>query len=330
MTKVLITGGAGFIGFHLAKYLSKMPFDITIADNLSRGKRDRALVNLINKSNVTLIEVDLTKPKNYCLLDNNYDYIYHLAAINGTANFYKRPDEVLKVNIISLLYLLEWINKDKCKKLLLTSSSETYAGTIKAFSENDNFIPTTEDIPLTIDNIFNSRNSYAGSKIIGELLTINYCRKKKIPFNIVRYHNIYGPRMGYDHVIPQFCQRIFQKSDPFLIYGGKETRSFCYIDDGVKASHLVMINSKCNNQVFNIGNDQEEIAIYELAQRLLKMSNYTPAIEVKPAPAGSVKRRCPDLSKLFSYTDYQPAVSLERGLRQTYEWYLNEYKGLLS
>ncbi|MDR2672032.1 MAG: NAD(P)-dependent oxidoreductase [Coriobacteriales bacterium] len=326
MKKILVTGGAGFIGYHLTDHLQKTDAHITIIDNLSRSKVDEAFSSLCKKTNVTFINADMTGPNFTSNLADYYDEIYHLAAVNGTKNFYSMPQIVLKVNILSLIYLLEWISADNCGKFVFTSSSEAYAGTISRFGIQYNFIPTKEDIPLTIDDVFNARFSYGGSKLAGELLTVNYCRAKKVPFSIVRYHNIYGPRMGFDHVIPEFCERIYRQVTPFPIYGGGDTRAFCYVSDGVHATQLVMESAACNEQVVHIGNDTEEITIRDMAKVLFDVCGYTSPIMLEEAPKGSVKRRCPDISKLKRLVGFKPVMSLREGLVLTSTWYMNYWK----
>jgi len=326
MKKILVTGGAGFIGYHLANYLSGFPYEVTIIDNLSRGRMDEEFEALISKDNVIYINADLTGKDYYGSLADRYDYIYHLAAINGTRYFYEKPQEVLSVNILALMNLLEWIDSSRCGKFVFTSSSEAYAGTIRSFSDCRSFIPTEEDIPLAIDDIFNPRYSYGGSKLIGELLTINYCRTKSVPFSIVRYHNIYGPRMGFEHVIPEFCKRIYDRETPFDIFGGAETRAFCYVQDGVRATKLVMETSDCDTGVFHIGNSLEEIRIEDMAKKLFQIAGYRVPLRINPAPQGCVSRRCPDTSKLNGYTGYIPEIDLEKGLSLTYDWYMEAYR----
>jgi nucleoside-diphosphate-sugar epimerase len=244
--------------------------------------------------------------------------VYHLAAINGTKNFYEMPQKVLRVNVLSSINLLDWYIQTKCKKILFTSSSETYAGTMRTSGFS---IPTPEDVPLCVDDILNPRWSYGGSKIIGELLFLNYSRMNNFDMSIIRYHNIYGGRMGYDHVIPEFIVRLLKKEDPFKIFGSEETRAFCYIDDAINATQLVMENTNTNHEIVNIGNDTEEISIMELAEKLYCITNNYPNLELMPAPLGSVQRRCPDLTKIKKLTGYEPMIDLNDGLKRTFEWY---------
>jgi nucleoside-diphosphate-sugar epimerase len=326
MKKVLITGGAGFIGFHLVKYLQKFDYKITVIDDLSRGEQDIEFEDILKKPNIKFISADMTKQDFFKDLDKYYDEIYHLAAVNGTKNFYNHPEKVLKVNILALMNILDWVNAENCGKFLFTSSSEAYAGTITKYGNMyPEYIPTKENIPLSIDDVFNPRFSYGGSKLIGEILTINFLNSKKVPYSIIRYHNIYGPRMGFDHVIPEFCKRIFDKIDPFPVFGGDETRAFCYILDGVQATVAVMESNKTNGEVVHVGNSKEEIKIADLASLLLKITNHNVKLDIKNAPGGSVKRRCPDTNKLLSLTGFMAKTNLEDGLKLTHDWYVEKF-----
>ena len=326
MKNILITGAAGFIGFHLAKSFSEESVKITLIDNLSRGVSDGEFQSFIDRKNVRYIQADMTAADYYAQLDEYYDEIYHLAALNGTKYFYEKPQEVLRINILSLLHLLEWANPERCGKFLFTSSSEAYAGTIRAFPNGEiELVPTREDVPLCVDDVFNERYSYGGSKLIGELLTINYLRSRKVPFSIVRYHNIYGPRMGFEHVIPEFCRRVYDKQTPFDVFGGDDTRAFCYITDAVAATRAVMEREQCNGHVIHIGNSLEEIKITELAKKMTDIGSLDTQHIIMPSRSGSVSRRCPDTRKLYKLTGHEPIVPLDEGLRQTLAWYTDYY-----
>lgn len=325
MKRVLVTGGAGFIGYYLAKHLADQNLNVTIVDNFTRGKKDEAFETLISRKHVEFINCDMTNKSEFETLNGKYDEIYHLAAINGTKNFYEIPQEVLRVNISALMNLLEWIDTENCGKFLFSSSSEAYAGTIRAYGRAGEFLPTEESIPLTIDDVFNPRYSYGGSKLIGEILTINFCRQKKVPFSIIRYHNIYAGRMGFDHVIPEFCKRIHEKENPFRIFGGEETRAFCYVDDATKATQMVMESEACNGEIVHIGNSNEEIKIIDMAKMLFEINEYTPKIDIKSAPQGCVQRRCPSTDKLKKLTGFEPKVPLAEGLKKINDWYMKAY-----
>ena len=327
-TKVLITGGAGFIGFHLAKHLHEQGRQVTICDNLVRGKMDDDLRNLISHG-VTFKQIDVTNKDELTKLDNDYEHVYHLAAINGTRFFYEIPHIVLKVDILAVINILDWFvtlkGDPKKKKIIFASTSETYAAAASFLKLP---YPTPETVPLAVDDPYNLRWSYGASKLLGELFFISYWKKCGIRMSIVRYANIYGPRMGYEHVIPEFITRILRREDPFPIYGGENTRTFCYISDAVQASKIVMESSKTDGEIINLGTDQGELPMTALGQKLFTLSGFTPrSVTVHPAPKGSVLRRCPDVTKLKKLTGFTSAISLDDGLRLTWEWYQQREKG---
>ncbi|GCE22072.1 NAD-dependent epimerase/dehydratase family protein [Dictyobacter kobayashii] len=187
-------------------------------------------------------------------------------------------------------------------------------------------MPTPESVPLAITDTGLPRYSYLSSKIVGEQLCLSYGKAHDFPVRIVRYHNVYGPRMGYDHVIPQFIQRVLEGHDPFSIYGAYQTRAFCYVDDAVNATIQVMRVSTMESVTVNIGNDQEELQIIDLAHKLFRVAGVSPELAIYAPPPGSPERRCPDISQLQKLTSYQAQVSLEQGLQRTYAWYRNAWE----
>ncbi|MBI5728787.1 MAG: GDP-mannose 4,6-dehydratase [Candidatus Magasanikbacteria bacterium] len=324
MKKILITGGAGFIGYHLAHHLlADDGNELVLVDNLQRGKRDTDLLELLKNDRVSLIEADLTDHKFYQSLPDDFDRVYHLAAVNGTKWFYKMPQEVLRINVLSLIYILEWIRGlSKKPKLCFTSSNEAYAGALEAFNQLP--LPTPENVPLVISDTFNPRWTYAGTKLIGEQFVIFYAAAYQFPAVIVRPHNFYGPRAGYDHVLPEWSQRIARQEEPFVIYGADETRTFCYITDAVEAMQLLMDSDSTNGypvETVHIGNT-DEITMSDLAKKMFAAAGWTPQkLEYKPSPPGSVKRRLADISKIKRLVGWVPSTSLTDGLKKTFEWY---------
>lgn len=318
--KILITGGAGFIGYHLGKFLAERGDEIVICDNFARGKEDADFQALVSLPNVKLVICDLTKPEELEKIGGGYDYIYHLAAINHTKLFYEIPAEVLRVGVMTLMNMLEWMRgQDKKTKIMFTSSNEAYAGALKAFGQLP--IPTPEKVPLVIDDTYNLRWSYAGTKLIGELACIAYAKQYGVRMSIVRPHNFYGPRAGAGHVIPDFIERILDKENPFNIYGGDDTRSFCYIDDAIRQMVAVMESDKTDGETVHLGN-AEEIKIIDLAKQLFDVADYHPEIIVHNSPEGSVKRRLPDLTKLQNLTGVKAEIGLEEGMRRCLEWHM--------
>jgi len=323
--KILITGGTGFIGAHLAKHCADSGHITHICDNNSRGQNDEFIKRLINVDGVKFYKIDLTKPQEVRQLPVDYDIVFHLAAINGTENFYKIPYSVMDVSIKSTMLLLEHFGNTEVN-FVYSSSSEVYAGTLKS---NPNLIPTNESVPCTIEDVNNERFSYGGSKLACEILITNYAKQFGLNYQIIRYHNIYGPRMGTKHVMPQFIRRAKDRETPFNIYGADQTRAFCYIDDAVVAT-LQLGLLKGLNGIVHVGNDLEEIQMIEIAKIVKDWYNLNVENKIFDSPIGSVMRRCPDITKLRDLTGYIPKISLSKGLEKTIEWYDSWYENSSS
>jgi nucleoside-diphosphate-sugar epimerase len=322
LARALVTGGAGFIGFHLATALAERGHEVTICDDFSRGHRDEELEALCECPNVRLVDSDLTRPDGARAIDGAFDHVYHLAAVNGTRRFYEMPERVLRVNLLALLNLLDLWAEGRWGKLLFASSSEVYAGTARTSGVP---IPTPEDVPLVLDDPRNPRLSYGASKALGELLVINYGRATGLLHTTVRYHNVYGPRMGDEHVIPQFCDRVLRREDPFAVHGAEESRAFCYVDDAVRATTLLMESPAADGQTVHVGDPTREISAVQLASLMFDLFDFHPALAAGPAPEGSVKRRCPDIARLSELTGFRPETTLEDGLRRTFRWYKQRF-----
>jgi len=324
MKKILVTGGAGFIGLALVEGMlgSDPEANVVLVDNFSRGRDDEDFKKVTADARVKVLALDLADPASYEKLGNGYDQVYHLAAVNGTDLFYKIPQEVLRVDMLALIYMLEWFKKENHEgKFCFTSSCEAYAG-LDAFHALP--IPTPEDVPLVIADPYNPRWSYAATKLIGELFVVNYAAAYKFRAFVVRPHNFYGPRAGYNHVIPDFSLRIQGKVDPFPIFGANETRTFCYIDDAVQELQMLMNSTETDSLpivTVNMGGG-EEITIKDLAEKMFSVAGWKPQkLDIHEAPRGSAKRRHADTSKIEKLIGHKPSVSLEDGLRKTMEWY---------
>jgi nucleoside-diphosphate-sugar epimerase len=324
INKVLITGGAGFIGYFISKALSESTDnEIFIVDNLSKAKADDEFLSLIKRSNVSFLELDLSDLKSYSNLEQEYDQIYHLAAIVGVKKVMKNPVLTLRVNTLSTIYLLDYIKKMNNKpKLLFASSCENYAGSIKHCAVK---IPTSEDVPLCIEDIYNPRWTYAGSKILGEIACIQYSKQYNFATTIARYHNAFGPRMGTQHVIPEFILRLKSNLSKMDMFGGYQYRSFCYVEDAARMTINLMDNSAADNKIVNIGSDNY-IQISSLAKKLCDIKETYFKLEEKGAPKGSIEKRKPDLNLIKKLGDYVSDFSFDEGLKRTYEWYKKVYQ----
>ncbi len=320
MSKILITGGTGFIGYHLAKRLAEGNNEIILVSR-PRDKKDYDLEILLKKPNVKFIEVDLTDKKSYSKIGGGYDYIYHLAGLKSLRDFSEKPHEILRIGLESTLNLLDWFrlkNNKSQAKILYASTSDVYAG-IPSISALP--LPTPEKIPLIIPDPYEPRWSYAGQKIIGELLFIHYSKAYNFRMVIVRPNNIYGPRSGQDPMIPKMIARIQKHMDPFPLISPEENRASLYIDDAVSAMQSAMESVKTDGQTYNIG-ENKETTVKELLEIMFKIAEWHPEkFDMKESPGDASKHSLPDISKLKNDTGWEPEVGLEVGLRKTIEWY---------
>lgn len=299
----LVTGGTGFIGRSIVNLLLKKNYRVIVFDNDSRG----SFKKLKNKK-IKFIKGDIREKKTLYKALKLADAVIHLAYINGTKYFYEKPELVLDVAIKGLVNIFDGCKKFKIKELYLASSSEVYQTPQK--------VPTTEEEVLKIPDIFNPRYSYGGGKILTELMGVNYGKKFFRRLIIFRPHNVYGPDMGKEHVIPEFISRIRSiKGSKFRIEGtGKEIRSFIYIEDFVKAFDLVLHKGKHLN-IYNIGT-QEKIRISELAKKISKIFNRKIVLITSPLKKGGTKIRVPNIKKIKKL-GFHPQNSIEEGLLKT-------------
>jgi UDP-glucose 4-epimerase/UDP-glucuronate decarboxylase len=309
--KVLILGGAGFIGVHLTRRLQACGHEVTIVDDFSRGRGDPELAAL----GVPVLHADLTDPASYEGLPRGWDHVYMLAAVVGVRNVENDPARVIRVNTLALLHLLDWLRPTE--RLFFASTSEVYAGGV---SRGLVPVPTPETVPLVVEDVAAPRFAYGVSKLLGEAAVIHTAHAKGVPYVIGRFHNVYGARMGADHVIPELLLRAMRREDPFSVYGMEQSRAFCHVDDATEAMSRLMTTDSAIGEIVHIGNDAET-NIGDLGKLVLRMIDFHPELESRPAPPGSVARRCPDLTKLRALTGYEPTVSLEEGVRRTLEWY---------
>ncbi len=324
MSKVLITGGAGFIGFHLAKSLSDRGHTVLLVDNFARGVMDRELESLCENGPVRMIKRDMRERGSLSDLEDDFSYIYHLAAIIGVTHVLNRPYDVLRENAELLLNAIDFARRQQSlKRFVFASTSEIYAGTLEHFELP---VPTPEDTPLTITDIKRPRTSYMLSKIYGEAL----CHHSDIPFSIIRPHNFYGPRMGLAHVIPELLSRAHNAphGGKLEVYSVDHRRTFCYIDDAVEMIWRIAEEETCTGGTFNIGSQRPEVTIGELARVIVRTVDKDLEIIAGPETPGSPSRRCPDTARVREAIHYRPATGLEEGVRRTYAWYrANVFEG---
>ena len=312
--RVVVTGGGGFIGAYLVRRLVRDGWDVAVVDTMVRGDANR-LADVIDE-----VELHSCDVRNEDALEKAFrraELVIHLAAINGTENFYKRPELVLDVGIRGALAVVNAGRAAGVLDLVVASTAEVY--------QTPDVVPTPETVQLMLPDSLNPRYSYGGSKIATELIALNYGQDHYRQVQVFRPHNVYGPDMGWKHVIPQFITRAVTASRgvasavPFEIQGvGDETRAFCFVDDVVDGI-LQMYALGGHREVYHIGND-EEVTIRDLASRVGAALGVELDIRPGEPTVGGTNRRCPDIAKMRSL-GYQPQVPLDAGLERTVGWY---------
>jgi nucleoside-diphosphate-sugar epimerase len=301
---------------HLATTLLARGYEVDLLDNFSRGRRDADLAALESRAGVRLITADLLAGAAEGLAFD-YAMIFHLAAIIGVANVERGPFAVLRDNQRMMFAVLDLAARQRAlKRFVFASTSEVYAGTLEHFTL---CIPTPESATLALPDLARPRTSYMLSKIYGEAL----CRHAGVPFTILRPHNVYGPRMGMSHVIPELLARATQtpSGGALVVYAVDQTRTFCYVDDAVELVARAAESPRCEGEVLNIGAAGPEVTIAEVARLVIDVVGKPLTIEARPAPAGSPTRRCPDMAKTTSLTGWEARVSLADGIQRTFAWY---------
>jgi nucleoside-diphosphate-sugar epimerase len=313
MKRYLVTGGAGFIGSAITNKLLQDGHFVRVVDNEFRGNE----ISIKKSARLEFIKSDIRDSEKIIDACRDIDSIIHLAYINGTKYFYEKPDLVLDVGVKGMLNVLEGAKINKIEELFLASSSEVY--------QTPPIIPTPETVPYSIPDPLNPRYSYAGGKIISEMMSLFIGEKIFKKVIIFRPHNVYGPNMGTEHVIPELIKKILiekrQQANKITlpIQGdGKQTRSFIYIDDFVDAVMILLKKTK-TNEIYNIGTT-EEITINTLISLLGKIAETTIQTKYEKLPPGATNRRCPDIKKIEKL-GFESKIQLFEGLKKTYIWY---------
>ncbi len=306
----LITGGAGFIGSHLCERLLGSGAVVVCFDNLSTG-RESNIAHLKGNGNFHFILGDANKREDLesVFKDFQIDYVFHYAAIVGVKRTLEAPLEVLG-DISGLNHILELSEKHKIKKLVFSSSSEVYGSPL--------------ELPEREDGAVNAKLPYAVVKLYGENLLQAYYEKRGLPTVALRFFNVYGPRQEgseYGFVVGVFINQAINNVRPTIFGDGSQTRDFVYVDDNVEAAVRALYRNEANGQVINIGTGRPTTLV-ELAERIIEISGKKISPEFLPPRKIEVMHRWPQTSRMRALLDYVPKVSLEEGLRRTYEAYL--------
>jgi dTDP-glucose 4,6-dehydratase/UDP-glucose 4-epimerase len=313
--KYLVTGGTGFIGAALVKRLLSVGHSVRVLDNQSRGAMRRIAAVA---DSCELVEGDVRDSETVRRAGVGVDAVIHLAAVNGTEFFYSKPELVLDVALRGILAVVDGCRANGIGDLVVASSSEVY--------QTPPTVPTDESAPLSIPDVLNPRYSYGGGKIVSELVAINYGRTGFDRVCLFRPHNVYGPDMGWEHVLPQFILRAAAAVDtnphgpvPFAMQGsGAQTRSFIHIDDFTDGL-MTVIERGAHLGLYHIGTT-DEMSIADVARAVLHCFGREAALQGGAEPAGATPRRCPDISRLRAL-GFAPTITLADGLPEMVAWY---------
>ena len=317
MRHVVITGGAGFIGAHLARRLLAAGDTVTLVDDFSRGQHDLEVRALAKHPRARLISADLTTPSGWAQVPPDAAIVFHLAAIVGVANVMRAAYAVLDRNMRLTAEAIRYVQAQATPpRFVFLSTSEVYAGSLPHGLLP---FPTPETAPLVLPDLAEPRSSYMLSKLYGEAM----CRHAGIPFTIVRPHNVYGSRMGHAHVIPQLMRRAHAAPEggTLTIHSPSHQRTFCHVSDAVRWLEALAQHPDAEGGTFNLGVTQPEVSIAQLADAVCATVGRTLTLVPLDDTPGSPLRRCPDVSRLKGITDGEPRMTLEAGLREMWAWY---------
>lgn len=303
---ILITGGAGFIGSHLCNLLIKEDYRVICLDNLLTGKKDN-IKHLLNNKNFKFIKHDITKPIRF---KDNIDYVLHFASPASPVDYLNYPIKTLKVGSLGTHNALG-IAKEKKATFLLASTSEVYG--------DPEVHPQKEDYWGHV-NCLGPRGVYDESKRFAEAISMAYHKTHNLDVKIARIFNTYGPTMRKDdgRVIPNFINQALN-GRPLTVYGrGRQTRSFCFIDDLVIALYRLMLSDLIGP--VNLGSP-DEISIFDLARLIIKLTKSDSRIAYRSLPVDDPKLRQPDIAKAKKMLGWKPTIKLDEGLIKTIEWF---------
>lgn len=310
--RVLVSGGAGFIGSHLCKNLLDLNYNVICLDNLITGNKNN-IVAFLEDENFKFINQDITESVKSWNLDlSEIKYIYHLASPASPVQYQNHPLETLSVNSIGTFHLLN-IAKETGVKFLFASTSEVY-GDPKEHPQKETYWGNV--------NSYGPRSCYDEAKRFGEALVYTFIHKYNIDGRIIRIFNTYGPNMEKNdgRVISNFVNQAIN-NQPLTIYGnGHQTRSFCYVSDLVDGIIKAMENSKTKDEVINLGNPDER-SVKDIAELILKITNSISKIEYRNLPTDDPVRRRPDIEKAKHLLSWEPKVNLEAGLEKTISYF---------
>lgn len=313
MSKILITGGAGFIGSHLARALVNAGEQVIVVDNLSTGRREN-IADLIDRAGFEFVFGDIADVELMEKLAARVDQVYHLAAAVGVRLIAEQPVHTIETNIAGTEVVLDAVNKYGCRTLI-ASSSEVYG--------KSEAVPFREDDDIVLGSTIYSRWAYACSKAIDEFLGLAFYQQYGLEVVIARFFNTIGPGQSgqYGMVVPRFVSSALA-GEPLTIYGsGKQSRCFSYVGDVVEAIIALMASDKTPGRVFNVGSN-EEVTIEQLADKIIELAGSSSTKEFLSyeqaygKPIEDMQRRVPDISRIEKTIGWQPKTTLEQTIKE--------------
>jgi nucleoside-diphosphate-sugar epimerase len=304
--KIVVTGGAGFIGSHLCARLLEEGHSVLCVDNLLTGS-EQNIDSFYNNSRFSFFQHDVTQPFNF-----EAEAIYHLASPASPIGYMEHPIETIMVNSLGTYQMLEQARKQKAL-FLFSSTSEAYGDPLVH--------PQREDYWGNVNPV-GPRSCYDESKRLGETLTMEYYRQFQVNARIVRIFNTYGPNNQVDdgRMIPNFINQALQNK-PLTIFGdGSITRSICYVSDLVEGLILALFKPFTAGEIFNLGNT-EELTVLEFAHRIIHLCQSSSTIIFEPGRIDDPERRRPDISKAQQVLGWRHHISMEEGLKRTITWF---------
>ena len=306
MKRILVTGGAGFIGSHLCEELIKRGNDVVCLDNFFTGSKNN-IRHLIGNNRFELVEHDVTVE-----YFTDVEQIYNLACPASPVHYQYNPIKTMKTSVMGIINMLE-LAKSSNARILQASTSEVY-GDPKIHPQIESYWGNVNPIGI--------RSCYDEGKRAAETLFFDYYRKHNVDIKVMRIFNTYGPRMdiGDGRVISNFIVQAL-KNEPITVYGdGSQTRAFCYVDDLIECMVRFMATpNECTGPI-NMGNP-DEFSILELAQKVLHMTKSASRIDFQPLPGDDPKQRRPNIQKAKDILDWEPHISLEHGLEKTIDYF---------
>jgi nucleoside-diphosphate-sugar epimerase len=310
MKRILITGGAGFIGTHLAHRLIDEGSEITLFDNYRRNSL-KSIPTLAESSAIRILTGDVLDPASIAPAIAGADTVIHMAAIAGVTSYYTESLRTLQVNILGTVNMLEAAVKAGVRTFIDFSTSEVFGS---------DAMWVTEETPHGIGPVSDRRWVYATSKLASEHFTLRYGEQYGFQCICVRPFNIYGPRQTGEGAIANFCTAALG-GQPLLVYGdGSALRAWCYVTDMVDAVMRILKTPEAAGQTFNIGNPSEVESTLGLARQIVRLVPGA-KIERKDVTRAEVRARIPDITKARKILGFQPKVDLAEGLANTLAWY---------